>query len=48
MQSERAETSPDLSDEANVLPVKELNWLLEGFDRWRNRHHQVLTHRFVI
>ncbi|SFQ36833.1 hypothetical protein SAMN05216190_1942, partial [Pseudomonas borbori] len=26
---------------------QELNWLLDGFDLWRNRPHQVLTPRFV-
>lgn len=40
-------TSPDLSDEAIVLIVQELNWLLNGFDLWRNRPHQVLTPRCV-
>jgi hypothetical protein len=25
----------------------QLNWLLDGFDLWRNRPHQVLTPRFV-
>ena len=34
-------------DEAIVLTVQELNWLLDGFDLWRNRPHQVLTPRFV-
>ncbi|PIH96681.1 IS66 family insertion sequence hypothetical protein [Pseudomonas syringae pv. actinidiae] len=36
-----------LSDEAIVLTVQELNWLLDGFDLWRNRPHKVLTPRFV-
>ncbi len=32
LESERFETSPDCSDEAIVLTVQELNWLLDGFD----------------
>lgn len=47
LESERFKTSPDESDEAIVLSVQELNWLLDGFDLWRNRPHQVLTPRFV-
>ncbi|MEE5062055.1 hypothetical protein V2J93_25020, partial [Pseudomonas alliivorans] len=35
------------TDEAIVLTVQELNWMLDGFDLWRNRPHQVLTPRFV-
>jgi len=30
-----------------ILTVQELSWLLDGFDLWRNRPHQVLTLRFV-
>ncbi|MNV77889.1 IS66 Orf2 like protein [compost metagenome] len=47
LESERFKTSPDLSDEVIVLTVQELNWLLDGFDLWRNRPHQVLTPRYV-
>jgi Transposase and inactivated derivatives len=47
LEAERFKTSPDASDEAIVLTVQELNWLLDGFDLWRNRPHQVLTPRFV-
>ncbi|WP_238396960.1 IS66 family insertion sequence element accessory protein TnpB, partial [Pseudomonas putida] len=47
LESERFRTSPDITDEAIVLTVQELNWLLDGFDLWRNRPHQVLTPRFV-
>lgn len=47
LESERFKTSPDDPDEAIVLTVQELNWLLDGFDLWRNRPHQVLTPRFV-
>ncbi|MBV4483915.1 IS66 family insertion sequence element accessory protein TnpB, partial [Pseudomonas khavaziana] len=43
LESERFKTSP----EAIVLSVQEPNWLLDGFDLWRNRPHQVLTPRFV-
>ncbi|WP_163001065.1 IS66 family insertion sequence element accessory protein TnpB, partial [Pseudomonas viridiflava] len=47
LESERFKTSPDATDEAIVLTAQELNWLLDGFDLWRNRPHQVLTPRFV-
>ena len=47
LESERFKTSPDELDEAMVLTVQELNWLLDGFDLWRNRPHKVLTPRFV-
>ncbi|CAM3385679.1 IS66 Orf2 like protein [Pseudomonas gessardii] len=47
LESERFKTSPEPTDEAIVLSVQELNWLLDGFDLWRNRPHQVLTPRFV-
>ena len=47
LESERFKISPDEVDEAIVLTVQELNWLLDGFDLWRNRPHQVLTPRFV-
>ena len=43
LESERFKTSPDTTDKAIVLTVQELNWLLYGFDLWRNRLHQVLT-----
>lgn len=32
LESERFKTSPDATDEAIVLTVQELNWLLDGFD----------------
>jgi transposase len=44
LEFERFKTSPEASDEAVVLSVQELNWLLDGFDLWRNRPHQVLPH----
>ena len=47
LESERFKTSPHVTDEAIVLSVQELNWLLDGFDLWRNRPHQVLTPRYV-
>ncbi|KFE50957.1 IS66 family insertion sequence element accessory protein TnpB [Pseudomonas syringae] len=47
LESERFKTSPDVTDEAIVLTVQELNWMLNGFDLWRNRPHQVLTPPFV-
>ncbi|WP_050590203.1 IS66 family insertion sequence element accessory protein TnpB [Pseudomonas sp. URMO17WK12:I12] len=39
LESERFKTSPDGNDEAIILTVQELNWLLDGC----NRPHQVLT-----
>ncbi|WP_017710569.1 IS66 family insertion sequence element accessory protein TnpB, partial [Pseudomonas syringae] len=47
LESERFKTSPDETDQAIVLTVQELNWLLDGFDLWRNRPHKVLTPRVV-
>ncbi|EPM64901.1 ISPsy5, Orf1, partial [Pseudomonas syringae pv. actinidiae ICMP 18886] len=47
MESERFKTSPDETDQAIVLTVQELNWLLDGFDLWRNRPHKVLTPRMI-
>jgi len=50
LESERFKTSPDVTDvtdEAIVLTVLELNWMLDGFDLWRNCPHEVLTTRFV-
>ncbi|MFW0759494.1 IS66 family insertion sequence element accessory protein TnpB [Pseudomonas sp. H11T01] len=47
LESECFKTSPDLTDETIVLTVQELNWLLDGFDLWKNRSHQVLTLRFT-
>ncbi|MEX5581567.1 IS66 family insertion sequence element accessory protein TnpB [Pseudomonas lurida] len=36
LESERFKTSPDHTDEAIVLTIQKLNWLLDGFDLWRN------------
>lgn len=47
LESKCFETSPDVTDDAIVLTVQELNWPLDGFDLWRNRPHQVLIPRFV-
>jgi transposase len=47
LELERFKTSPDATDEAIALTVQGLNWLLDGFDLWRNRSHQVLTPRLV-
>ncbi|UXH42340.1 IS66 family insertion sequence element accessory protein TnpB [Pseudomonas promysalinigenes] len=47
LESERFKTSPDVTGEVIFLTVQELNWLLNGFDLWRNRPHQVLTPRFL-
>ncbi|WP_235868046.1 IS66 family insertion sequence element accessory protein TnpB [Pseudomonas ogarae] len=48
LEFERFKTSPDATDEAIELTVQELNWLLDGFDLWHNRPHQVLRPRFVV
>ncbi|AHD13974.1 transposase IS66 [Pseudomonas sp. FGI182] len=47
LDSERFKTSPDPTNIAIVLIVQELNWLLDDFELWRNRPHQVLTPRYV-
>ncbi|MBV4483814.1 transposase [Pseudomonas sp. SWRI124] len=47
METERFKASPEATEEAIALSVQELNWLLDGFDLWRNRPHQVLTPRLV-
>lgn len=47
LEAERFKTSLDACDETIILTVQELNWLLNGFDLWRNCPHQVLTPRFV-
>lgn len=47
LESERFKISPDATDEVIVLTSKELIWMLDGFDLWRNCPHQVLTPRFV-
>ena len=47
LESERFKTSPAATGEAIVHSVQELNWLLDGFDLWRNRPHQVLTPPYV-
>lgn len=47
LESERDKTWPDVTDEAIFLTVQEFNWLLDGFDLWGNRPHQVSTPRFV-
>ena len=47
LESEQFKTSPEATAEAIVLNAQELNWLLDGFDLWRNRPHQVMTPRSV-
>ena len=46
LESERFKTSPDATDEAIVLTVQELNWMLDGFDLWRNRNRGVFIHQY--
>jgi hypothetical protein len=41
LESELFKTSPDMADEAIILTAQELNWILDGFDLWRNWPHQV-------
>ena len=38
---------PDIRDDAIELTAEELNWMLDGFDLWRNRPHKVLRPRYV-
>ncbi|WP_236249447.1 IS66 family insertion sequence element accessory protein TnpB [Pseudomonas cichorii] len=47
LESERFKTSPEARDTPIILNVQELNWLLDGFDLWRNGPHKVLTPRYV-
>ncbi|WP_249746356.1 transposase [Pseudomonas rhodesiae] len=42
----RFKISPNWSDEASVLTVQKLNWLLDDIYLWRNRPHPMLTPRF--
>ncbi|WP_231677448.1 IS66 family insertion sequence element accessory protein TnpB [Pseudomonas quasicaspiana] len=46
-ESECFKTSPEDVDDANVLTVQELNWLLDGFDLWRDPPHKFLTPGFL-
>lgn len=47
LESERFKTSPDATDEVIILSVQKLNWLLDGFDLWRDRPHQFWTPCYV-
>ncbi|MNH31174.1 IS66 Orf2 like protein [compost metagenome] len=47
LESERFHTCPDPQDESISLTVDELNWMLDGFDLWRNKPHKILTPRWV-
>ena len=42
LEAERFKAPPDPSDEAIELTAEELNWMLDGFDLWRNRPHKVV------
>jgi hypothetical protein len=46
LESELLKTG-EVTDEAIVLAVQELNRLLHRFDLWRDRPHPALTPRFV-
>ncbi|MOA45446.1 IS66 Orf2 like protein [compost metagenome] len=47
LEAERFKAPPEPDDEPIVMTAKELNWLLDGFDLWRNRPHKVLTPLYV-
>src|SRR5690554_5485838 len=47
LEAERFKAPPDPDDDPIVMTAKELNWLLDGFDLWRNRPHKVLTPLYV-
>lgn len=47
LEAERFKVPPEPGDEAIVLSAEELNWLLDGFDLWRNRPHRVSRPRYV-
>ncbi|MFB8828258.1 IS66 family insertion sequence element accessory protein TnpB [Azotobacter sp. CWF10] len=47
LEAERFKAPPEPGDEAIVLSAEELNWLLDGFDLWRNRPHRVSRPRYV-
>ncbi|TCL31611.1 IS66 family insertion sequence element accessory protein TnpB [Azotobacter chroococcum] len=47
LEAERFKAPPEPGDAAIVLSAEELNWLLDGFDLWRNRPHRVSRPRYV-
>ena len=47
LEAERFKAPPDIRDDAIELTAEELNWMLDGFDLWRNRPHKVLRPRYV-
>ena len=47
LEQETFKAPPAECEEAIELSVEEVNWLLDGFDLWKNRPHKVLTPRFI-
>ncbi|MEH6359069.1 MAG: IS66 family insertion sequence element accessory protein TnpB [Pseudomonadales bacterium] len=47
LEAERFKAPPEPGDDAIELSTEELNWLLDGFDLWRNKPHKVLRPRYV-
>jgi transposase len=47
LEQETFKAPPAELEDAIELSVEEVNWLLDGFDLWKNRPHKVLTPRFI-
>lgn len=47
LEQEKFKAPPAELEDAIELSVEEVNWLLDGFDLWKNRPHKVLTPRFI-
>ncbi|WP_229333113.1 IS66 family insertion sequence element accessory protein TnpB [Halomonas sp. KAO] len=47
LEAERFKVPPEPGDDAIELTAEELNWMLDGFDLWRNKPHKVLRPRYV-
>jgi transposase len=47
LEQETFKAPPAEFEDAIELSVEEVNWLLDGFDLWKNRPHKVLTPRFI-
>jgi len=47
LEAERFHICPDPHEESLQLSVDELNWMLDGFDLWRNKPHRIFTPRWV-
>lgn len=47
LEQETFKAPPAEFEDAIDFSVEEVNWLLDGFDLWKNRLHKVLTPRFI-